>query len=95
VVLDLFEGRGEGARLHVGPLYPTPMIPILVLAASMPVIGQARAIVRGFHERLQTHVRMGPGAVRQAEKPALQRRLARAEIEIRQAERTRCIKRSA
>jgi alkylation response protein AidB-like acyl-CoA dehydrogenase len=86
VVLDLFEGRGEGARLHASPLYHTPMIPILVLAASMPVIGQARAVVRGFRERLLTHVRMGPGAVRQAEKPALQRRLARAEIEIRQAE---------
>jgi len=85
-VLDLIEGRGEGARLHAGPLYHTPMIPILVLAASMPVIGQARAVVRGFRERLLNHVRIGPGAVKQAEKPALQRRLAHAAIEIQQAE---------
>ncbi len=85
-VLDLIEGRGEGARLHRSPLYHTPMIPILVLAASMPIIGQARAIVRGFRERLLTHVRVGPGAVKQAEKPALQRRLAAAAIEIQQAE---------
>jgi alkylation response protein AidB-like acyl-CoA dehydrogenase len=85
-VLDLIEGRGEGARLHAGPLYQTPMIPILVLAASMPVIGQARAVVRGFRERLLNHVRIGPGAVKQAEKPALQRRLAHAAIEIQQAE---------
>jgi len=85
-VAELFEGRGEGARLHSSPLYRTPMIPILVLAAAMPVIGQARAVVRDFRERLLTHVRMGPGAVKQSEKPALQRRLAAAAIEIRQAE---------
>lgn len=85
-VAELFDGRGVGAKLHASPLYRTPMIPILVLAASMPVIGQARAIVRGFRERLLTHVRPAPGAVRQSEKPALQRRLAAAAIEIRQAE---------
>ena len=85
-VLDLLEGRGEGARLHAGPLYHTPMIPILVLAASMPIVGQARAVVRGFRERLLSHTRPGVPPVKLAEKPALQRRLAQAAIEIRQAE---------
>jgi alkylation response protein AidB-like acyl-CoA dehydrogenase len=85
-VLDLLEGRGEGARLHASPLYHTPMIPILVLAASMPIVGQARAVVRGFRERLLSHTRPGVPPVKLAEKPALQRRLAQAAIEIRQAE---------
>jgi alkylation response protein AidB-like acyl-CoA dehydrogenase len=56
-VLEMAEGRAPGARVHASPLYHTPMIPILVLAASMPVVGQARALVRGFRERLMTHVR--------------------------------------
>ena len=85
-IVDLVEGRAEGAGLHAGPLYHTPMIPILLLAASMPVVGQARAIVRGFRERLQSHVRSGPVPVKQAEKPAAQMRLAKAAIEIHQAE---------
>ena len=83
---DLLEGRGEGARLHASPLYHTPMIPILVLAASMPVVGQARAVVRGFRERLLHHARPGMPPVKLAEKPALQRRLAQAAIGIQQAE---------
>lgn len=85
-IVEMMEGRAPGSRLHQGPLYRTPMIPILILAASMPVVGQARAIVRGFRERLMTHVRLGPGLVKQAEKPAAQMRLGKAAIEVRQAE---------
>jgi alkylation response protein AidB-like acyl-CoA dehydrogenase len=87
-ILDMVEGRGTGAKLHAGALYHTPMIPILALAASMPVVGQARAVVRGFRERLMTHVRPGPVIVKQSEKPAAQARLARAAIEAQQAELT-------
>jgi 3-hydroxy-9,10-secoandrosta-1,3,5(10)-triene-9,17-dione monooxygenase len=82
----MMDGRSVGSRLHPSPLYQTPMLPILVAAASMPVIGQARARVQGFKDRLMNHVR--PGAVIQklGEKPAAQMRLAKAAVEQHQAE---------
>jgi len=83
--LEMLGGTAPGSRLHAGPLYRTPMIPILALAASMPAVGQARAAVRGFRERMQERVLYGTGT-RQAEKPAAQMRLARAAIDARQAE---------
>jgi alkylation response protein AidB-like acyl-CoA dehydrogenase len=85
-IAEMVEGRAEGARLHAGPLYRTPMIPILLLAASMPVVGQARAAVRWFGERLLTHARMGPVPMKLGEKPAAQMRLSRAAVEVRSAE---------
>jgi len=84
-IADMVSGRAHGSRLHSGPLYRTPMIPILMLAASMPVVGQARAVLRGFRERLEEHVRLG-STRQQAQKPASQMRLARAHLELRQAE---------
>ncbi len=84
-VLDMSGGRAHGARIHPGPLYHTPMLPILGLAASMPAVGQARAAVQGFRGRLQERVRLG-STLKQSEKPASQMRLARAELESRQAE---------
>jgi len=83
-IADMVEGRGHGSRLHEGPLYHTPMIPILMLAASLPAPGQAHAAVRGFREGLADRVRMG--VVKMAERPATQIRLAEAEIQARQAE---------
>jgi alkylation response protein AidB-like acyl-CoA dehydrogenase len=85
-IVEMLEGRGPGSKIHAGPLYHTPMIPILLLAASMPVVGQARAVVDGFRERLMTHVRPGPVPVKQGEKPASQIRLAQADVESLQAE---------
>ena len=83
---DMLNGCAHGARIHAGPLYRTPMIPILLLAASMPIVGHARAIVNGFRERLEHHVRPGPVPRKQGEKPAAQMRLAKAAVEVRQAE---------
>jgi alkylation response protein AidB-like acyl-CoA dehydrogenase len=83
---DMLNGRAHGASLHAGPLYRTPMIPILLLAASMPIVGHARAIVNGFRDRLESHVRPGPVPRKQGEKPAAQMRLAKAAVEARQAE---------
>jgi alkylation response protein AidB-like acyl-CoA dehydrogenase len=83
---DMLNGRAHGASLHAGPLYRTPMIPILLLAASMPIVGHARAIVNGFRERLESHVRPGPVPRKPGETPAAQMRLAKAAVEARQAE---------
>jgi len=85
-IAAMVSGQAHGASLHGSPLYGTPMIPILMLAASMPIIGQARAVVRGFRQRLEEHVRLG-STRQQAEKPASQMRLARAHLEQYQAER--------
>jgi len=82
---DMTLGQAHGATLHDGPLYRTPMIPILLTAASMPLIGHARVVAEGYRERLATHVRLNApeGA---AKKPAAQMRLAQATIEAYQAE---------
>jgi alkylation response protein AidB-like acyl-CoA dehydrogenase len=84
LIADLCAGRAHGARLHAGPLYRTPMLPILGLAASMVAVGQARAAVRGFQERIQQRILLS--GAKQASKPAAQIRLARADVEARQAE---------
>ena len=84
-IADMVAGKAHGASLHSGLLYRTPMIPILMLAASMPVVGQARAVLRGFHERLGEHVRLG-STRQQAQNSASQIRLAQAHLELRQAE---------
>jgi alkylation response protein AidB-like acyl-CoA dehydrogenase len=84
-ILEMGNGTAPGARIHEGPLYRTPMSPILGLAASMPAVGQARAALRGFLERMQERV-PAYSTTRQSDKPAAQIRLARAEVEVRQAE---------
>lgn len=82
---DMASGVAHGARLHDAPLYRTPMLPILGMAASMPALGQARSVVRAFRERMSERVRIGQ-PVKQASLPAAQRRLGRAELELRQTE---------
>jgi alkylation response protein AidB-like acyl-CoA dehydrogenase len=84
-LIEMSEGSAPGSRIHDGPLYHTPMVPILALAAAMPAIGQARAAVNRFRERMDERTLYGTHS-KQAEKPAAQMRLARADIEARQAE---------
>jgi 3-hydroxy-9,10-secoandrosta-1,3,5(10)-triene-9,17-dione monooxygenase len=84
-IVAMSAGTAHGSKLHAGPLCRTPMLPILSLTAAMPAVAQARAAVRGFRERMQERTRLG-SPVKQAAKPASQMRLARAEIESRQAE---------
>lgn len=61
------------------------MIPILMLAASMPIVGTARRVAESFRDRLQQHVRLN-ALEGLAKKPANQMRLAQATIEAQQAE---------
>lgn len=83
-MLEMGSGNGPGSRLHDGPLYRTPMLPILTMAAVTPALGQARMAVRAFRERLTERLLLN--GVKQAGKPAAQIRLARAEVEVRSAE---------
>lgn len=82
---DMISGVGYGSKLYPEPLYQTPMIPILALAASMPAVGQARAAVNRFRDAISERILFGSGD-KQADKPAAQIRLARAELEAHQAE---------
>ena len=84
-LIEMGAGRGLGAVLHPGPLYRTPMVPILALAACMPAVGQARAALQSFRVRMSERVLFGT-ASKQADKPAAQIRLARAEIDVTQTE---------
>jgi alkylation response protein AidB-like acyl-CoA dehydrogenase len=79
------DGRAPGAEIHDGPLYRTPMMPVLVMAAAMPAVGQARAVVDAFKQSLQDRF-MPMWGITQAERPAAQMRVARAELEMRQTE---------
>ena len=78
---DMIEGEAPGARVHANPLYRTPMLPTLGLAAAMPALGQARACVRMFRERL--HERMQNGGTRRVG-TAARMRLAHAEVRVDQ-----------
>ncbi|HET6953493.1 MAG TPA: hypothetical protein VFI47_24155 [Acidimicrobiales bacterium] len=82
---DMVAGTAPGALIHEGPLYRTPMLPILAVAAAMPAVGQARAAVRRFAGRMTERVLLMTQA-RQSDKPAAQARLAAADIEVTQAE---------
>lgn len=84
-IIETGSGHAPGSRLHDGPLYRTPMMPILTLAAAMPALGQARTVVRLFREYLTNRVLIETGG-KQAERPASQMRLARAEVEVGEVE---------
>jgi 3-hydroxy-9,10-secoandrosta-1,3,5(10)-triene-9,17-dione monooxygenase len=84
-LIEIGEGRGIGGKLYEGPLYRTPMIPILGLAAAMPAVGQAKAAVQRFREHMTDRILYGT-LTKQSDRPAAQIRLARAAIEAHQAE---------
>lgn len=81
---EMMSGDGPGSQIHNGPLYRTPMFPILTLAAAMPALGQARVCVRRFRERTQERVLLG--GVKQVNRASVHIRLARAELLVTDAE---------
>ena len=85
-IQEISAGRGPGAELHPGPLYRTPMVPILVLAAAIPAVGQARAALRRFKSDIGAR-RLFARDVRQVDQPATQMRVAAVEIEGDRVER--------
>ena len=82
---DMINARAEGGHLHEGPLYSTPMAPILSLAASLPVLGQAKRVVDEFSSQLQKRFDMATFDS-QANSATRQVRLAEADMEIASAE---------
>jgi alkylation response protein AidB-like acyl-CoA dehydrogenase len=82
---SLLDGRGTGSRRYDNPLYSMPMLPFLAMTAAISAIGAARMALAAYRERLADHARMGAEA-RQAEKPAAQIRLGKADVMIAAAE---------
>lgn len=82
---QMLNARAPGSHLHDGPLYSTPMAPILSFAASLPVLGQARSAVREFGDQLAGRFDMVLGTP-QTERPARQILLARSDLNVRAAE---------
>ena len=80
----MMSGHGPGSELHEGPLYRTPMMAVLTLAATMPALGQVKSVVRYFREHLSERVLLDMS--KQALRSASMMRLARAEVEVTQAE---------
>ncbi|WP_417593245.1 hypothetical protein [Parasphingorhabdus sp.] len=78
---DMVEGKAPGVKQHPGPLYKTPMLPMLALAAAMPALGQARAALRMYKEKLEE--RLENGGTRRVGSASYMR-LAHAEVRVEQ-----------
>ncbi|MFE9103729.1 acyl-CoA dehydrogenase family protein [Actinomadura geliboluensis] len=55
-MLELAEGRSPGSRVHPGPLYRTPLVPVFALTGAAPVLGAAEGVLARFTERMSTRV---------------------------------------
>ncbi|MBP0630543.1 acyl-CoA dehydrogenase family protein [Cupriavidus sp. AcVe19-1a] len=78
-------GRGPGTEIHASPIFKIPTFPFQALAAAAPAIGLARSAVAYFRDGLKDRIIFGTASA-QAEKPAAQIRLARADAMVRVAE---------
>lgn len=75
------DGTGPGSRLHDSPLYRMPMLPVLGLTATAPLVGAARRAVALFEERMCGRTVYGT-AGKQSERALAQSRLAHAKVEM-------------
>ena len=78
-------GRGLAAEIHQAPLYRTPMLPILMLAATVPAIGAAQRGLAFFRDRLGDR-KMANSVALHGDRASSQIRLARAELALAVAE---------
>ncbi len=81
--VDLAEGRG--APVEGTPMANYPLVPTLCLTAAAPLVGGASGAFAAYRERLAGRVLAYSLGDRQADKPAAQIRLARAEADLRAA----------
>lgn len=75
------DGMSPGSRLHDSPIYRMPMLPVLGLTATAPLVGAARYAVRLFEERMQGRSVYGTSS-KQSERALAQSRLAHASVEM-------------
>lgn len=81
---EMLNASAPGSLLHAGPLYSTPMAPILSFTAALPSLGQAKASVTEFARQLATRVDMSfkPQSAR-VDRQAL---LGEVDLQVRAAE---------
>ena len=75
------DGSSPGATLHDSPLYRMPMLPVLGLTATAPLVGAARRAVALFEERMGGRMVYGTRN-KQSERALAQSRLAHAKVEM-------------
>lgn len=75
------DGTSPGASLHDSSIYKMPMLPVLGLTATAPLIGAARNAVHLFSERMQGRTVYGT-TTKQGERALAQSRLAHAMAEM-------------
>ncbi len=75
------DGSSAGAQLHDSYIYKMPMLPVLGLTATAPLVGAARNAVRLFEERMQGRTVYGT-STKQSERAMAQSRLAHAKVEM-------------
>ncbi|MFZ1490351.1 MAG: hypothetical protein WAS51_10440 [Ilumatobacteraceae bacterium] len=82
---EMLNASATGSQIHTGPLYSTPMAPILSFAAALPVLGQAKACIAEFAR--QQHERYDLARLEaQANRTSRQSRLAAADLDVAAAE---------
>ncbi len=75
------DGTSPGSRLHDASIYRMPMLPVLGLTATAPLVGAARQAVGLFKERMQKRSVYGTTS-KQSERAQAQARLAHASVEL-------------
>ncbi len=75
------DGTSPGSRLHDAYIYKMPMMPVLGLTATAPLVGAAMHAVSLFEERMQKRTVYGTTS-KQAERAMAQSRLALAKAEM-------------
>lgn len=84
-IREMLAANAPGSSMHRGPLYSTPMAPILSFAATLPVLGQARACVAEFAQQLQRRYDFATLQL-QSTRTSRQARLAEADLHVAAAE---------
>jgi alkylation response protein AidB-like acyl-CoA dehydrogenase len=84
-IRDMLNAGAPGSAIHAGPLYSTPMAPILSFAAALPVLGQAKACIAEFGRQLHSRYDLAR-MEQQSNKTSRQSRLAEADLDIASAE---------
>jgi len=82
---EVRDGTSPGSKLHDSPIYKMPMLPVLGLTATAPLVGAAKNAVRLFEERMQERTVYGT-ASKQSERALAQSRLAHARAEVNSIE---------
>ena len=81
---EMLNADAPGSLIHAGPLYRTPMAPILSFTAALPVLGQAKAALKEFNAQLAG--RKDRSGIAQSERVDRQELVGRVALDLAAAE---------